>query len=149
LEPGDQDYLAVNEKQSLEAKFGPLELAARFQFDIVHEIPDEDRDLHTGLDVPDGEDDFLPVGAAFVNWRNENVNDPDPYTPNEHCIIVDEKSLAALEALPEQTPEPGPTDLMNSEVSLTSDCEAKKVWVWILNREYYLCFFEFISNREA
>ncbi|KAH7329287.1 hypothetical protein B0I35DRAFT_41354 [Stachybotrys elegans] len=150
LEPGNQDYLAIDEKSSLEGKMWPSrELAARFKFDIVHEIPDEDGDLRTGLDVPDGEDDFLPVGAAFVKWREENVNDPDPYAPNEHCIIVDEKCLAALEALPDQTPEPGPTDLIYSDMGLASHCEAAKAWVWILNREYYLRFFEFISDRES
>lgn len=112
------------------------DLARRFKFDVVEELAGGENKVAAGLGVDDGNEDFMAVGAAFCDWVEENALDTSGlHVRNDHCVIIDEKSLVTLEALPDENPEPGPTKLV-------AGCDFTKspqldAWVWMLDRGYY------------
>jgi len=111
------------------------DLARRFKFDVIDEYPAMET-VVAGCKTEDGDEDFMAIGQHFTQWVEEHaLNTLDQYVRNDHCLIVDEKSLRTLEALPDQTPPPGPVEDDGNGCFLRS--QPKGAWVWMLDREYF------------
>ncbi|KAK5988787.1 hypothetical protein PT974_10277 [Cladobotryum mycophilum] len=127
-----------------ETDYGPLdgypqpadELAKRFWLEVIHDYPDK-ATVRAGLDAEEGEEDFTAVGEAFLDWVGKNGKETENlYVRNDHCLIVDEKSLQTLENLPASIPA-----LAFDELQTTSKV-LRDAWVWLLDREYFTNFLE-------
>ncbi|KAL7946010.1 hypothetical protein V8C42DRAFT_322214 [Trichoderma barbatum] len=114
------------------------EIAARMYNEVVEEYPDA-QDIIT---EPEGSEDFSPVARDFI-FRVESFNIPfDPcdweegrrHSRYDTCLIIDERVLKMLEALPEDTPAVVPRDDSSPERKATK-APLKENWIWILNRE--------------
>lgn len=92
------------------------ELARRFWTEVVEDYRDRDA-VRCGLEVEEGLEDFSSIGRAFITWVRDNgknidqlehddfdADEPELYVRNDHCLIIDERALAALETLPESPP---------------------------------------------
>ena len=111
---------------------------------MVEDYPGREA-VRCGSEVEEGSEDFSAVGRAFIAWVRENGKDvdqleagnfdntrhPDLYVRNDHCLIVDERALAALEALPENPPAVGP--MVYEEWGRCHDTY-QHAWLWLLDR---------------
>ncbi|CAG9950053.1 unnamed protein product [Clonostachys rosea f. rosea IK726] len=115
------------------------ELAKRFHLEVIEDYPGKEH-IVAGHATEDGEEDFSSVGEAFTKWVTEHVvTQDDLYVRNDHCLIVDEKALEALERLPRSTPEPGPEPANAPQAKLLYGHNSG-AWVWMLDQEYIHTF---------
>ena len=93
-----------------------------------------------GLDVPNGTEDFSPVGRAFIAsvaaYGKPNVTGPRIYAKfqllqNTKRLILDDKSLDTLLTLPKEPPLTAPEDELDA-FNIGGGC---RVWLWVLDRE--------------
>ncbi|KAG9251906.1 uncharacterized protein F5Z01DRAFT_691448 [Emericellopsis atlantica] len=129
------DYTQLDARPIYDKILPSHDLARRFKFDVIDEYPAMET-VVAGCETKDGDEDFMAIGQHFTQWVEEHaLNILDQYVRNDHCLIVDEKSLRTLEALPEQTPPPGPVADDGNGCFLQS--QPKGAWVWMLDREYF------------
>jgi hypothetical protein len=139
LQPKDKDDPACDPTAPDGKTIPSMDLAKRFKLDIIEDYPDGTESVSAGFEVDDGDEDFMAVGKAFLDWVDENaVDTSNLYVRNDHCLIIDERSLVTLEALPDTVPKPGPIKLVGGGCDLYfTESPQKDAWVWILDREYY------------
>jgi len=107
------------------------ELARRFYLEVIEDYPNRDQ-VRAGLNVEEGDENFTPVGAAFLDWVDENALEVDDlYVRNDHCLVIDERSLVSLEALPDVPPVSPQTAAEERDLFPIKD----KAWVWLVDRE--------------
>jgi hypothetical protein len=107
------------------------ELARRFYLEVIEDYPNRDQ-VRAGLNVEEGDENFTPVGAAFLDWVDENALDVDDlYVRNDHCLVIDERSLVSLEALPDVPPVSPQTAAEERDLLLITG----KAWVWLVDRK--------------
>ena len=120
------------------------ELARRFWIEVVEDYLDRDA-VRCGLEVKKGSEDFSPIGRAFIIWVRENgknidqlehddfdADEPELYVRNDHCLIIDERALAALETLPEYPPAGKPLLFEEWDMCFST---YQNAWLWILDRK--------------
>ena len=120
------------------------ELARRFWIEVVEDYPGRDA-VRSGPDVEPGSEDFSPVGRAFLEWVREHDKNIDQleegdfkdepwslYVRHDHCLIVDEAALSALETLPEHPPE---VELLPRQEERSRFETHRHAWLWLLDRK--------------
>ncbi|PKS07341.1 hypothetical protein jhhlp_005943 [Lomentospora prolificans] len=114
-------------------------VADRFWNEIIEDYPDQ-KAVVAGLDVPNGNEDFSPVGRAFIAsvaaHGKPNVTEPHIRAKyhllrNTKCLIVDDRSLDTLLTLPKEPPLTAPED----ELDAFNVAGGNRVWLWVLDRE--------------
>ncbi|KAL6857695.1 hypothetical protein ACO1O0_005137 [Amphichorda felina] len=112
------------------------DLARRFEFDIVEDYPGKDTVIAGG---EDGDEDFMAIGRDFTQRvERDALGTSNLYVRNDHCLIIDDKSLRTLEALPDQYPPPGPDyEAVEEGTACFLRSPQADAWVWMLDREYY------------
>ncbi|KAK7965992.1 uncharacterized protein PG986_000269 [Apiospora aurea] len=77
------------------------DVAARLWNEVVEHYPNADQVDSTEL----GEEDFAPVGEAFLSWVDQLGIDTTRLNARyDFCLIIDETVLQMLEGLPAETP---------------------------------------------
>jgi hypothetical protein len=113
-------------------------MAQRMWNEVVEDYPDRDK-VRSGEGTEAGDDDFEPIGRAFIAWVESTGVDPlHLLVRYDHCLIIEELSLQAIERLPAEVPEVKPRPFENpttreEQQELTKLLDS--IWVWMLDRE--------------
>jgi len=114
-------------------------VADRFWNEIIEDYPDREA-VVAGLDVPNGAEDFSPVGRAFiasvaVHGKPEMtgllIRERLQLIRNTKCLIIDDKSLDTLLTLPKEPPHTAPEDTLEAY----RVAGGNSVWLWVLDLE--------------
>ncbi|KAI9155202.1 hypothetical protein HJFPF1_07779 [Paramyrothecium foliicola] len=136
LDPDDKEYLELDARPTNGKIWPSRDMAKLFKLGVIHHYPG--RGVVVGSNPADGEEDFMAIGGHFSALIEERgLATSNLYVRNDHCLIIDEKSLRTLMALSGQTPPPGPTDLVAEDGSGFYNAPLATAWVWMLDREYY------------
>lgn len=61
-------------------------------------------------------------------------DEDDLYVRFDHCLIIDERAVAALEMLPDNPSEVKPR-LFRDRMAMHDTCRTDEAWVWLLDRK--------------
>jgi len=112
-------------------------VADRLWNEIIEDYSDREA-VVAGLDIPNGTEDFSPVGRAFIasvaahgkpNVIGPHIREKYQLLRNTKCLIIDDKSLDTLLMLPKEPPLTAAEDILDAFDMAGSD----QVWVWVLD----------------
>jgi hypothetical protein len=114
------------------------DMAQRMWNDVIEDYPDRDK-IPSGEGTEPGDEDFEAIGRAFIAWVGSTTVDPSNLLVRyDHCLIIDETSLEAIERLPAEVPEVKPRPF-EAQTTREEQQELTKLldstWVWMLDRE--------------